>query len=373
MMQRAVHRWAEAYSRRHGAAMAVVLALVVAVAFPGCGDPEPGNGAGTAAGEAPERSRVTRYTAELAEDPDNVRVLSLLAEALIDSGDFPGAAQRLRQAAEIDPDDPEVHFRLGVVLTELGETDSAMASFEESIDLAASPDAYVLLGVLLSGAGRNSEAVAQYESALALDPESVDARYNLGVEWGKQGRWEAAAAEYRAALEHDPDHVEAANNLGAALLAQGQVDDAVGYFERVLRLDPADVEARGNWATALTAQGKIGEAVVVLEDGLERAPDTPSLGNHLAWLRAVAPDEQWRDAAQAVRLAEMACAQTGQENANYLDTLAAAYAEAGRFDDAVRTVSRAIALVDEGSAQAEQFQGRLALYKAGTAYHESAE
>jgi tetratricopeptide (TPR) repeat protein len=353
--------------------MASALMVVVVLVCQGCGDPEPGGSAGSAESETPEQARIARYTAELAEDPDNARVLSLLADTLIDAGDYPGAAEHLSRAAAVDPDDPEVHFRLGIVLTELGDTDAAITSFEESIDLAASPDAYVLLGVVLSGAGRNSEAVTQYQSALVLDPDSVDARYNLGVELGKQGRWKEAAVEYRVVLEHDPDHIEAANNLGAALLSQGRVDDAVGYFERVLRLDPADVEARGNWATALTAQGKSGEAIGVLEGGIALAPDAASLANHLAWLRAAAPDAQWRDGEQAVRLAEMACARTGQENASYLDTLAAAYAEAGRFDDAIRTVSRALTLVDDGSPLAGQFQDRLTLYEAGTAYHESTE
>lgn len=354
------------------AAAAAALLVLLPLAL-GCGEPEPGDKAAPPAATTGEDPRIARYTAELEEDPRNVRVLSLLADALIDAGDFPAAARRLRQAVGIDPDDPELHFRLGIVLAELGEVDDAIASYEESIDLAASADAYVLLGVLLSGEGRNAEAITQYENALALEPENVDAHYNLGVERGKQGRWKDAAAEYRTVLEHDADHIEAMNNLGAALLTQGQIPEAVSYFERALRLDPADVEARGNWARALVAQDKAGEAIAVLEEGVRLAPDAPSLANHLAWLRAASPDARWRDGEQAVRLAEMACDRTGEDNANYLDTLAAAYAEAGRFDDAVRTVSQAIALVGDGSAQAGEFQERLALYQRGQPYHEAGE
>jgi tetratricopeptide (TPR) repeat protein len=346
-----------------------VLAVGVglAIACSACSDPEPNGGAEQdVAGDEEARSRVARYAAELAANPNEPRVLSLLAEALVETGDLAGAAQRLREAARVDPDDPEVHFRLGSVLSEVGRTDEAIASYEESIALAANPDAHVLLGVLLADVGRNAEAVTHYESALVLDPASGDAHYNLGVELGKQGRYDDAATHYRVVLEQDPDHIEAANNLGAALLAQGKTTEAIGYFERILRVDPGDVEARGNWAMALTAEGQVGAAIRVLEDGVARLPEAPALANQLAWLRAATPEERWRDGKEAVRLAEVACALTNQRNPNYLDTLAAAYAEVGRFDDAVRTLGRAIALAD--ARQMAQFQERLALYEAGKPY-----
>jgi tetratricopeptide (TPR) repeat protein len=357
-------------SRRNERASAAVLAagVVLALGCFACGDdPEPNGGAERdVAGEEGAQSRVARYTVELAENPNEPRVLSLLAEALVETGDYAAAAARLQEAARVDPDDPEVHFRLGSVLTEIGRTEEAIASYEESIALAASPDAHVLLGMLLADIGRNAEAVTHYESALVLDPASVDAHYNLGVELGKQGRHGDAAAHYRAALEQDPDHIEAANNLGAALFAQGKATEAIGYFERILRVDPTDVQARGNWAMALTAEGQVGEAIRVLEDGIARSPEAPALANQLAWLRAATPEERWRDGKEAVRLAELACALTKQQNPNYLDTLAAAYAEVGRFDDAVRTLGRAIALAE--ARQLPQFQERLALYEAGRPY-----
>lgn len=347
----------------------LAVGIMLTVGCSACGNPESDGGAEqNGADEDEAQSRIARYTAELAENPSDPRVLSLLAEALMETNDFAAAAQRLREAARVDPDDPEVHFRLGSVFTELGRTEEAIASYEESIALAASPEAHVLVGVLLTDAGRNAEAATHYENALVLNPADVDAHYNLGVELGKQRRYADAATHYRLVLQQDPDHIEAANNLGAALFAQGEVKESIGYFERVLRAEPGDVEARGNWAMALVAEGQVEGAIRILEDGLARSPEASALANQLAWLRAATPEERWRDGKQAVRLAELACELTDQENPNYLDTLAAAYAEAGRFDEAVRTLGRAIALAD--AKQAEQFQERLALYEARKPYRE---
>jgi spermidine synthase len=98
---------------------------------------------------------------------------------------------------------------------------------------------------------------------------------------------------------------------------------------------------------------------------LATAPDDSRISNFLAWILATTPSAQWRNGAEAVRLAERANALTSYEDVNYLDTLAAAYAAAGRFDDAVRTARQALGKAGPASEQAAVLQDRLARYEAG--------
>ena len=101
---------------------------------------------------------------------------------------------------------------------------------------------------------------------------------------------------------------------------------------------------------------------------MELNPDFPAALNHLAWIRATHPDEALRDGARAVELAERCCRLTGHQPAGVLGTLAAACAEAGRFDDAVRWQTKAVELApEEGKAELES---RLQLYKAGKPYRD---
>ena len=124
----------------------------------------------------------------------------------------------------------------------------------------------------------------------------------------------------------------------------------------------------------LTATGveQARQAVRLLREGLKWVPQSPLLANALAWCLATCPVEGSRDGAEAVRLAEQACRATQNKNPEFLDTLAAAYAEAGRFDDAMKTIRQAISLA-EGTGQKvdlEGFKRRSALYSSGKAYRE---
>jgi tetratricopeptide (TPR) repeat protein len=104
---------------------------------------------------------------------------------------------------------------------------------------------------------------------------------------------------------------------------------------------------------------------------LAAKPDEPEALNNLAWLLAASPDSTVRNGADAVRFAERGCRLTGYERAPMLATLAAAYAEAGQFTQAVTTAQRAIALARAGgdARLATMFEQLLRLYQAGKPYH----
>ncbi len=261
------------------------------------------------------------------------------------------------------------------------------------------------LGSLRLAQGRLEEAAELFERARQLNPKDRKHAYNLGVVRQRQGRLEEATARYREAVELDPTWPDAHNNLGAMLFDAGRTEEARQQFEETLRFHPGDFEAELNlglvaadgedWEAAeqhdrralasatddrqsaeahrklakvLETRTKLGEAIVHYQAALRLTPDDEDALAALAWIRATNADARWRDGAEAVRLGERLCAVTKNRDADALDTLAAAYAEAGRFDDAVRTGRKALAAAEAGSEMTEEITHRLALYEARQPY-----
>jgi Tfp pilus assembly protein PilF len=219
-------------------------------------------------------------------------------------------------------------------------------------------------------ARRLDEAIVHFGRSLELNPESAPTQYNLGYALALRGRRDQAIARFREALRLDPDYAQAHNNLAAMLQLAGQFDEASGHYRRALALRPDNVEARGNLAQLLSRQGRSAEAVSEFEQVLAaRAEDAQALSG-LAWIRATAADTALRDPGQAIQLAERAVAATNRRDLAALDALAAAYAAAGRFDEAVTTAQAAVDLaLAAGQAEfAARFEERLALYQRREAY-----
>jgi tetratricopeptide (TPR) repeat protein len=131
-------------------------------------------------------------------------------------------------------------------------------------------------------------------------------------------------------------------------------------------------EAHNNLGVLLKGAGKIPEAARHYEEALRLKPEYPSALNNFAWLLATRPPAEGGDPFRAVALAERACQLADNRLAMYLDTLAAAYASAGRFDAAVSTAQKAIQMADP-TAQTQlvsKIEMRLEFYRANRAYYE---
>jgi tetratricopeptide (TPR) repeat protein len=174
------------------------------------------------------------------------------------------------------------------------------------------PSAQFCLGVGLEQEGRPSEAMVHYRIQAVLSPLDYRVHYNLARILAKQGQWQEAIKEYDAAAD-----------MGA---------------------NPDDYIVHLNLADALTHLGREPEAVSHLNEALRIKPDSTEAMNNLAWLLATSPDTNVRDGKRAVALAERACTLTDFKQTIFVGTLAAAYAEAGRFDDAMAMAEKACAL-----------------------------
>jgi tetratricopeptide (TPR) repeat protein len=217
------------------------------------------------------------------------------------------------------------------------------------------------------------EAIDHYEQALRLKPDLAVAHYDLGIALAGQSKVQEAINHYEQALRIEPDYAEAHNNLGIALVRLGRMQEAIEQYQQALGIKPDYAEAQYNLGNALAQLGRLQEAIDNYEQALRIQPDFVDACNNLAWLLAAHTPAEGGDAVRAVDLAQQACELTGNRQAGYLDTLAAAYAAAGRFNEAVATAQKAIELA-RAAAQPKlvaEVEARLELYRSGHAYFQS--
>ena len=193
---------------------------------------------------------------------------------------------------------------------------------------------------------RDSETLARH--ALAVTENNAPMQVVLGRALFDQGKVDEAAQHFAEAMRIMSESVPTRGDQAAKLVAQGRFEEAVDYCRAALKLHPDDPQVHYVLANALSAQGKFTEAIVEYQATL-RIDQTHSLAlNDLAWVLATAPDARLRNGDKAVKLAEKACQFTNYKMTLFVGTLAAAYAEAGRYDDAVKTANQAIALATAG-------------------------
>jgi Flp pilus assembly protein TadD len=230
--------------------------------------------------------------------------------------------------------------------------------------------AHANLGWILASQQKYDDAREHLVASLALRPDNVQAHSNLGRVLALQGDFAGADGHFLAAVRLKPKDAEIRRSYASALAEQGKKDEAVRQLRELLQLKP-DTEARSQLATLLFQTGKFGDAVSEYRLLVAAKSDQPEALNNLAWLLATSPDSAVRNGTDAVRFAEQGCRLTGYQRAPMVATLAAAYAEAGRFTEAVATAQRAIALARAGGDTrfAGMVEQLLRLYQAGRPYH----
>ncbi|MFQ5601477.1 MAG: tetratricopeptide repeat protein, partial [Candidatus Krumholzibacteriia bacterium] len=283
------------------------------------------------------RSQESIWRDVLAERPSNVRAHNDLGSACLVEGRIHEALAHYTEALRIEPHYGAAHDNLGSALVRLGRLDEAAVHFEE---------------------------------ALRVDPDYAKAHCNLASLRTRQGRYGEALRHLEEALRIDPLFGMAHYNWGHVLLAQGQLDSAITRFEVAAERAPHYAEVHHNLAAAFLQKGEYARALEHYRNTLEVEPEHGGALNNLAWLLATCPDAALRDGDAAVRSAEKALRVAPDESPGLLDTQAAAYAEAGRFENAVATAERARALAARaGNTQlVRKLEERLQLYRAGKAY-----
>jgi Tfp pilus assembly protein PilF len=206
-----------------------------------------------------------------------------------------------------------------------------------------------------------------WQDTVEKRPGNSRARVNYGVDLYAAGRLAEAERELTEAVRLKETSAPAHANLGSVLCALGRLDEGIAHLERTLVLDPEYTTAHGNLGEAYAARGQRALAAQQFARAVEAAPDNPFLLNRLGWLLATSPEVGVRNGARAIEVAERAVSITSRQDVMSLDTLSAAYAEAGRFDAAVTTAQEALALADRqgNRAAVADLTSRVSLFRTG--------
>ena len=227
------------------------------------------------------------------------------------------------------------------------------------------------LAALAMEQGHLDDAISYYEKALAANPENKESHHqvssalvhnNLGNALARKGRLDDAIVQYRTAVELRRDFADAHSNLAAMLAKKGRLVEATAEYETALAIPPEDAAAHLRLAPLLLLTGRENDAIVHYRRALELMSESVFILHTLAWILATSPDVKVRDGKEAVQFAEKANRLTNGTNAPVLRTLAASYAQAGRFSEAVVTARRAMPLAQDPAVgraleqEAERYQ-----------------
>ena len=233
-------------------------------------------------------------------------------------------------------------------------------------------EAHYMLGTWFAERGKMDEAFSQFTQSLRDNPTYVKARCGLGYILLCRGQLDQAAEQYRAAVDLQSDSAKAHFGLAEVLRKQHQDDEAMQQYSLALQFDPSLAQAHYQLAALYSARHDAASAISHLRQAVRLAPRNFLALNNLAWMLATEPDPQLRNGREAGQLALRAAVAAGRNNPNALDTLAAAYAETGRFADAVRTAQSAVQAASAAGQTnlVAEINSRLRLYQSQHPFRE---
>jgi len=267
----------------------------------------------------------------------------------------------------------EAHYYLAMALGAQGKYNDAIKHFAmvPSLDTKY-PDARYGMGLALMAANRPNEAIACFNDVLRQNGDSAEAHYNLGIALGKQKKYDEAIEHLAKVLQLNPMYPEAHNKIGFALQLAGRPDEAIKYLNEGLKINKGQ-ETYANLGSAYIQAGKYDLAIANLTKAIELKPDNIEVLNKLAWLFGAVDNTSIHNAQKAIEFAQQGCELTGYKDPMLLDTLAVAYAAAGRFDEAKATAEKALSIAKETGREnlAVEIQNRIKLYEAGQQYRQN--
>lgn len=290
-----------------------------------------------------------------------------------DRGDFDRALHHFNDALLHAPYLAGARCNRANTLACLGRVDEALADYTQALDAEPILAAFIGRGNILAEAGHHHEALADFTEALRLDHTCTLAYVLRGHVLAYLGQYDEAWADYDSALRRDPNRLDAWVMRGRMADLLGRPQQALSDYEEVFRRDDGSLHvavAYNNRGHVRHQLGDYGGARADFLEARRRAPQFPNPYKNLAWLAATCPDAAFRDAAAAVEAAELAWQLSGGAEPQWQEIVAAAYAEAGRFTEAVAWQERACASAHFKDVTAKT--QRLDLYRQGQPYRDSA-
>jgi len=289
----------------------------------------------------------------------------LIGNALLNQGRVDEAIMQYQKTLALWPESAIARAGLGNAFMKKQQLDEAIIQFQKALKLQPElPDAHVYLGDAFLQKGLVNEAITQFQKALNLKPDFAEAHNLLGYSLLRVGRVNDAIPQFQLALEIKPDFAAARNNLGGSLLQIGQADAAIAQFQRALD-DEQNYSVYYNLGRAFYLKRMTTEALANYQKAIGLQPLFIPAQRDLAWMLATWPEPSVRNGDKAVALAVQANQLSEGKDPRVLRALAAAYAETGRFPQALATARQALELEQARSPSTltNELQSEIELYQ----------
>jgi tetratricopeptide (TPR) repeat protein len=305
---------------------------------------------------------VAYFSARLEKSDKDVAAFNGRASAHQLKGDFYLAVKDYTQALSLQPQAPVFTNRGGIYLENLKELDKAIADFNDAIRLDPKyASAYLNRAKAWAEKRDFVKSVADFTEAIKLAPHYVAAYYNRGTAYSSMKEYDKAIADFSEVIRLDAKFVRAYVNRGAAWIAKQDHDKAIADLNEAAQLAPKEYLIYYNRAIAWNAKKEVAKAMADYNEVLQLNEKFAPAYNARARIWATCPKAELRNGKKAVESAQQAL-KLDPKNIRYLDTLAAAHAEAGNFAEAVRAQQK---VLEDPQYQADQSaRARLELYRA---------
>jgi serine/threonine-protein kinase len=277
--------------------------------------------------------------------------------------DHKGAIKDFDEAIRRDAKDPEYYVARALAYANLNDRDKGLADLNAAISLdPKNAYARALRGNAQLSARNFKEAAADFTAAVEALPSYSLARYARASVWQSLGEPDKAISDYSELIRRSPKADGFYLGRGVARTVTKDFEGASADFAKALELNPKSDAAQQCRATLFYRQKNYAEARKTYEAAIRLNPTNVMALNNCAWLLATCPDDKLRNGARAVELSKSACGLTGWKVPEVLGSHAAACAEVGHFDEAVKWQEKAIVLAEE--TKKADFRANLDLYKA---------
>jgi len=275
------------------------------------------------------------------------------------------------EAINVDRQSAVAYYNLAEALRRAGlDNEMIVTSYRSAV--AHRPDfliAWLNYGNLLASKGKLEDAAHCYMEVLRINPTNAEAPANLAVVLVRLNKPNEALEAADRAIYVDPNNGVAHNVRGLALLQKNQIGEALAAFHKAIECNPFYPPPYENLVRNFLHNRRYEEAVAILRKAAKNMPDHINLVNTLAWVLATCPRDDIRNGSEALQHALRVCEKTRMLNPMLLDTLAAAYAETGNFEQAVQKIQQAIELSSTTDPpQASKYNLRQQSYLAGRPY-----
>jgi tetratricopeptide (TPR) repeat protein len=279
-------------------------------------------------------------------------------------GEFSKAMADANESIRLNPRYYGGYLERGIVYRRTGSLDKAINDYDMTIRLKPNYDwAYYDRAIAYGLKGDYEQSIRDSTEAIRLNPNEADFYNNRAVSYQSIGKLDKALADYDTAIRLAPK--ELINYCGRANVFEekGQLDKASADYDQVTRLNPRYAPSYGFRGFAHFAKGNYKAAAFDFEKAIQLSPGDYDALVRLAWFQATCPEDSLRNGKEALEKSRRACELTNWNSNAAVDTLAAAYAEIGDFEKAIKYETQALNMKGVYATRRKEMQERLELYR----------